>query len=448
MPDLLATKAAIKKVLGIVGDAVGLTDTQTMTNKTLTSPELNGVITNTGGLNINTDALINFRRTTTGHFIMEVGTVDGIAAIDFHVNELSDYDSRMVRLPGGDGIFQISNIGTGVIRFKYDDTGNYVIVPTDVSNKTLATRDGAETFTNKIYSGFKQLDAAKTGDYTLTTADSIIRADATASSFTLTLPAVSGNTGLTYSIIRTDIVASTNALTVDANSTELIDGNLTYILWPGESITIECDGTGWNLINQPMYAEWGYAFRKGSTANRRYLAGIGPVNSSLLTSSTGPTVNTLYGMPFVVSTTTKFDTIECEVTTGGASSNIRLGLYRDTGNVYPGALIFDSGNLDSSTTGAKSATITAALQTLQPGLYWLTYENSATVPQIRALPGVNTCIGIIGYPTPFGTNGQGYVYTVTHTVGALPNPFSAGATIRAAASAVGSPVPAVGLRAV
>ena len=75
--------------------------------------------------------------------------------------------------------------------------------------------------------------------------DHTIRANASAGAFTLTLPAaVNGPTGKTYTIIRTDVASSTNALTIDANGSELINSNLTYILWPGESITIECDGTG------------------------------------------------------------------------------------------------------------------------------------------------------------------------------------------------------------
>ena len=38
MPDLTTTKTALKKILGLVGDAVGLSDTQTLTNKTINAP--------------------------------------------------------------------------------------------------------------------------------------------------------------------------------------------------------------------------------------------------------------------------------------------------------------------------------------------------------------------------------------------------------------------------
>lgn len=37
-------------------------------------------------------------------------------------------------------------------------------------------------------------------------------------------------------------------MTIDANSTELIDGQQTRIMWAGESAILLCDGTGWTKI--------------------------------------------------------------------------------------------------------------------------------------------------------------------------------------------------------
>lgn len=311
----------------------------------------------------------------------------------------------------------------------------------DTDSQTLT----GKTLTTPIINGNKFADIPKTGNYTLLTTDSVIRADASAGAFTLTLPAASGNTGLRYSVIRTDVANSTNLLTIDANASELINGSLTMVLYPGESTILECDGTGWQCVYQPGGQLLGYYYNKGATANQRYLAGQALSNAALLTSTTGPVVNTLYAMPFIVTKTTKFDLISCEVTTLGSGSNCRLGIYSDTGNCYPGVLIFDSGNISTATTGVKDSTITASLQVFNPALYWLTYENSATVPLIRCLP----ASGYIPlFPGTLGAAIPGYAYTVAHTVGALPNPYTAGGTIRTAVSAVGSPIPAVGLRPV
>ncbi len=306
-----------------------------------------------------------------------------------------------------------------------------------------------KTLTTPTINGSKMSDpAVKTGAYTLTTTNSIIRADASGSAFTLTLPAAAtAGPGTTYTIIRADIAESTNLLTIDANASELIAGNLNYILYPSDVITIECDGTGWNVISKPTIAYPGARFRKGATANRRYIAGM-MLNSTLNTSTTGPLVNTLYAIPIYVAQITKFDTIECEVTTLGSGSNLRLGIYRDDANCYPGALIFDSGNISAASAGAKSATITAGVQTFQPGLYWLAYENSATVPQIRALPGLSTCMVVMGWDTPFGAATGGIGYRVAHTVGALPDPYTTTSPTIMTTSVVGAPVPAIALRAI
>jgi hypothetical protein len=327
-----------------------------------------------------------------------------------------------------------------------NDTRVYEAHTQTLEGKTLTT----PTLTTPTINGSKMSDpTVKTGAYTLTATDSIIRADASAGAFTLTLPAAAtAGAGTTYTIIRSDIVESTNLLTIDANATELIAGNLNYILYPSDAITIECDGTGWNVISKPTtITHLGARFRKGATANRRYIAGM-VLNSTLNPSTTGPLVNTLYAIPIYVAQTTKFDTIEAEVTTLGTGSNLRLGIYRDDGNCYPGSLMFDSGNISAASIGAKSATISAGIQTFQPGLYWLAYENSATVPQIRALPGLSTCMPVIGWDTPIGSATGGVAYRVAHTVGALPDPYTTTSSTIMTTSVVGAPIPALALRAV
>lgn len=88
--------------------------------------------------------------------------------------------------------------------------------------------------------------STKTADYTLTTSDAIILADAGSGAFTLTLPAASGNTGLLFRILK--IESSANAVTVDANASETINGATTITLerqW--DAVELVCDGTGWNV---------------------------------------------------------------------------------------------------------------------------------------------------------------------------------------------------------
>ena len=202
------------------------------------------------------------------------------------------------------------------------------------------------------------------------------------------------------------------------------------------------DKNGVLTINTPTYN------RKGATANRRYVAGLRQYSdTALLTSTTTPAVNTLWAMPLLVTQPTKFDTITCQVTTLGSGSNVRMGIYADDGTgAYPGALIFDSGSISSATTGAKEVTITAGVQLFQPGIYWVAWECSATAPQIRILPGAGNYLAFGGYDSTLSTTAPQFAWSVAHTLGALPNPYTASATAITTASSATTPIPAVGLR--
>jgi hypothetical protein len=89
--------------------------------------------------------------------------------------------------------------------------------------------------------------SSKTSAYTATTDDHTILCNATTAAFTITLPTAVGISGRVYVIKKVD--ASVNAITVDGNGTETIDGSLTYSLnsqW--QSVTIQSDGTNWVII--------------------------------------------------------------------------------------------------------------------------------------------------------------------------------------------------------
>jgi len=87
----------------------------------------------------------------------------------------------------------------------------------------------------------------KTGAYTATDDDIVILVDATAGAITITLPAASGRSGQVYIIKKID--SSANAVTVDANASETIDGALTYSLASQyDVVRIVCDGANWHVI--------------------------------------------------------------------------------------------------------------------------------------------------------------------------------------------------------
>jgi hypothetical protein len=98
-------------------------------------------------------------------------------------------------------------------------------------------------------SGAHKTIASKTANYTATLGDDVILCDATGGVFTITLPAAASSTGLCLKIKKTD--SSANAITIDGNAAETIDGATTASLslryqW----IEIACDGSNWHIVAQ------------------------------------------------------------------------------------------------------------------------------------------------------------------------------------------------------
>lgn len=70
--------------------------------------------------------------------------------------------------------------------------------------------------------------------------------------------------------------------------------------------------------------------------------------------------------------------------TQGAGSSLRLALYQDNGNGYPGALVT---NTDSNISGAAAGTILATFgspASLLPGVYWQASNSTTATCSCRA----------------------------------------------------------------
>jgi hypothetical protein len=110
-------------------------------------------------------------------------------------------------------------------------------------NKTTNTLSTDTISLSSLYGSYK----AKTANYTALTTDYFIACDASGGSFTITLPASSGNTGLQYFIKKTD--SSGNTVTIDGNASETIDGSTTKVInTQYESISIISNGTNWYVL--------------------------------------------------------------------------------------------------------------------------------------------------------------------------------------------------------
>jgi len=99
-----------------------------------------------------------------------------------------------------------------------------------------------ETFISRSLLRSETVTAATTADK-----KSIIYVDATSGALTITLPKVVNSEDLTYYIKKIDV--SVNAVTIDGNGSETIDGATTQSL-PNQydSLTMNCNGSVWYLI--------------------------------------------------------------------------------------------------------------------------------------------------------------------------------------------------------
>ena len=133
--------------------------------------------------------------------------------------------------------------GTGHDGFS-DFVANEHIDWTSTSNN-FSTSGNASIGNASITGGLKLSLVSKTANYTATSSDHTIICGAGNESFTVTLPAAAGVSGIIYNIKN----IGTGTITVDGASTETIDGSTTAVLnTQYDSITIQCDGTEWWII--------------------------------------------------------------------------------------------------------------------------------------------------------------------------------------------------------
>ena len=93
----------------------------------------------------------------------------------------------------------------------------------------------------------------KSADYTVLTNDGYRTIGMTTSTTnrTVTLPAAASSTNRVLTIKKID--SASGKVIIDGNSSETIDGATTYTLYlQYDSITLQCDGTGWVIIDKTL----------------------------------------------------------------------------------------------------------------------------------------------------------------------------------------------------
>jgi len=182
----------------------------------------------------------------------------------------------------------------------------------------------------------------------------------------------------------------------------------------------------------PVLGDVGYYIQRGATIQTyRELGACSPGGATL---GVAVPIGTLVAAPFIIGLDATLDRIGFNCTVGAAGSSARVGVYRSTSprNVYPGALVVDSGAISTVANGWKEANIATRLA---PGLYWRVYLAGVLAPTVSTLgPAATPTSPILGYsaanpPTPFNS------LRVAFAFAALPATFPGGAALN-----VGSPV--------
>lgn len=148
-----------------------------------------------------------------------------------------------------DGFSSASNpssvgISADNVNYTQGDTGDWTVADESSITDTL---DEVGSRLVELEQDFQV--STKTASATLTTSEGLVLADAAtgAASITLTLPAVSGNSGLKYIIKRIDNDYDYN-VTIDGNGSETIDGSTTFGLYTQyDWVELFCDGTEWHI---------------------------------------------------------------------------------------------------------------------------------------------------------------------------------------------------------
>ena len=143
----------------------------------------------------------------------------------------------------------IRNSGVGLITIDgnaaetIDGAATVLLFPGD---SAYLVCDGTNWKTVARFASKSLASSAKTGAYTVVEADRGTLIDCTSGTFSLILTAAA-TLGSGFEFWARN--SGTGTVTIDANASETIDGNLTYILPPGGmAVFLFCDGTNWKTL--------------------------------------------------------------------------------------------------------------------------------------------------------------------------------------------------------
>lgn len=180
--------------------------------------------------------------------------------------------------------------------------------------------------------------------------------------------------------------------------------------------------SGTTIVSAAVSGGGGFTPFRGTSPLATYYA---PGQSG---SGTNVARDNLRAMFFTCPCDCTIDRLVLEPTGSVATSVARVGIYSTASTGYPDALLVDSGEMNLAT-GGTAVTATVSLAVTAGTQYWIAYLGGVADANVRTnASGVPSSL-LRSYPavaTAFADPVQGI--TVARAYGALPNPFTAGAT--------------------
>lgn len=154
----------------------------------------------------------------------------------------------------------------------------------------------------------------------------------------------------------------------------------------------------------------------------RYMFPVSPgTSSTTATLGVGTVRVTAFYNPAPIS----IDRLGAEITTiGEAGSKLRLGIWLDNGNAYPGALLLDGGVIAGDSATVQDLTVSALLPS---GLIWIGGAVQVVVttqPTVRITNAVTPPVFCVGATTTPTANLQPIGYSQASVTGAFGATFS------------------------